>query len=43
MVDLVYQSLRALPKGAIPEAVITPLGTASQRATRFNLALVTAI
>ena len=40
VVGLVYQSLQALPAGTVPTAVLTPLRAASQRAARFNLALV---
>jgi hypothetical protein len=40
VVGLVYQTLQALPQGTVAEAVLTPLRAASQRAARFNLALV---
>ena len=40
VVGLVYQNLQALPQGTVPEAMLTPLRAASQRAARFNLTLV---
>jgi len=40
VVGLVYQNLQALPQGTVPEAMLTPLRAASQRAARFNLALM---
>jgi len=38
--SLVYQALQNLPEGTVPQSVLSPLQVASQKAARFNLALV---